>query len=513
MEFLNQLNDDIKDNTNLFPFNNSNNSPNNDPLPFQFESQGTIGGVNPLFASNTDMKSQNENSFNIENLDKGNKIQDNISDFNYLKTICEVPDSTNNMLYSQSDNGLLSGFMGKNKGALDFIMEEKDKENKDNKEANEEPINFNINNLFPPSKNSKSNSFPNMTNETFDINNLLNMTKNQKEPSEQNKITQKSFKDKINEAISDNNKINPNHNNNQVPLGKKSNSSNNKDSIPPNNLNVMRINITPSPNPVSSLKYSFKGDKDSSKMNNLDDIDELISMNSRSNKIETQNNKDNKNYFQNDISNIITINNSGKRNEIELKDKDIQNLDKLLNLNKENINSMNNNANKINDNFIKNNENDKKTDYASQMNGNSTPKLNSLPSDSFDKKSKVVPYDNNDRNNFSQTVFINEKKNKNFCNKVEMLKKYNDLVVRLNKIREKAKEYRNLYSYFNQLIIANENYNIEFPYVLKNLLTNYKDNTQKLISLMNIKNNKMVELNNEFDKEIKKYFLIFPEKS
>ena len=96
--------------------------------------------------------------------------------------------------------------------------------------------------------------------------------------------------------------------------------------------------------------------------------------------------------------------------------------------------------------------------------------------------------------------------------KLEIIQKYNDLAARLNKIREKAKEYRNLGTYFTQLIIANENYNIVYPIILKKLLEDYNNQTNKLLNLMKIKNNKMTEMNNEFFEEVKKYSLAFPDK-
>ena len=93
-----------------------------------------------------------------------------------------------------------------------------------------------------------------------------------------------------------------------------------------------------------------------------------------------------------------------------------------------------------------------------------------------------------------------------------MIQKYNDIASRLNRIREKAKEYRNLGNYFSQLIIANENYNVIYPNVLKKLLEDYNEKTNKLLALLKIKNNKMTEMNNEFFEEVKKYSLSFPEK-
>ena len=68
-----------------------------------------------------------------------------------------------------------------------------------------------------------------------------------------------------------------------------------------------------------------------------------------------------------------------------------------------------------------------------------------------------------------------------------MIQKYNELASRLNKIREKAKEYRNLGNYFSQLIIATENYKAVYPIVLKKLLQEYNNETEKLLALMKIK--------------------------
>ena len=95
--------------------------------------------------------------------------------------------------------------------------------------------------------------------------------------------------------------------------------------------------------------------------------------------------------------------------------------------------------------------------------------------------------------------------------KLEMNQKYNELVVRLNKIREQAKEYRNLGNYFSQLISANENYEFVFPNVIKKLLEVYSQRSENMMRLMKIKNNKMNKMNNEFDEEVRKYSLAFPE--
>jgi hypothetical protein len=166
-------------------------------------------------------------------------------------------------------------------------------------------------------------------------------------------------------------------------------------------------------------------------------------------------------------------------------------------------NNMNNNNNN-NAQFIK-----KKTQ------GSNTIMIKPLPSDSLDKKSQVIKLTKNDMTNLSQMDTSNKdnvNKDKTAVpSKYDMIQKYNDLANRLNKIREQAKEYRNLGNYFSQLISANENYKFVYPNVIRKLLEEYSEMSEILLRFVKIKNNKMHEMNNEFDEEVKKYSLTFPE--
>ena len=209
----------------------------------------------------------------------------------------------------------------------------------------------------------------------------------------------------------------------------------------------------------------------------------------------------------------------GKRSEIEPKDKDLQNIVALLSFTKENITSK---TNKKSSSISK----DKKPIYKNTANSNqyfanntqiaNNSIIKSLPSDSFDKKSNLIKISKNEAMSLSKMDNTSKMMNKEEklplnLSKPEIIQKYNDLAYRLNKIREKAKEYRNLGTYFTQLIIANENYNIVYPNVLKKLLEEYYGQINKLLTLMKIKNNKMNEMNNEFYEEAKKYSLAFPD--
>ena len=119
-------------------------------------------------------------------------------------------------------------------------------------------------------------------------------------------------------------------------------------------------------------------------------------------------------------------------------------------------------------------------------------------------------------NNLSQMENANKKDEnrdkKEIPSKYEIFKRYNELVVRLNKIREIAKEYRNIGNYFSQLISANENYQYVYPNVIRNLLEEYSKVSGVLLKFVRIRNNRMNEMNNEFDEEVRKYSLYFPER-
>ena len=127
-------------------------------------------------------------------------------------------------------------------------------------------------------------------------------------------------------------------------------------------------------------------------------------------------------------------------------------------------------------------------------------------------KSKVIEESNNNPKEFNSSNDSTSGKNKNnIPSKLEMTKKYNDLAMRLNKIREQAKEYRNLGNYFSQLISANENYEFVYPNVIRKLLEDYYRMSNVLLRFMKIRNDRMTEMNNEFDEEVRKYSLTFPE--
>ena len=142
--------------------------------------------------------------------------------------------------------------------------------------------------------------------------------------------------------------------------------------------------------------------------------------------------------------------------------------------------------------------------------------IKSLPSDSLDKKSQKVQLPKDEMNNLSQMDTMNKKdeiKVKNVVlSKYDIVKRYNELVVRLNKIREIAKEYRNIGNYFSKLISANENYQYVYPNVIRNLLEEYSKVSGVLLKFVRIRNNRMNEMNNEFDEEVRKYSLYFPER-
>ena len=90
--------------------------------------------------------------------------------------------------------------------------------------------------------------------------------------------------------------------------------------------------------------------------------------------------------------------------------------------------------------------------------GSNNIMIKPLPGDSFDKRSQTIKLTKNDMENLVKNNCENkgdENEDKNIApTKYEMIQKYNELVNRLNKIREKAKEYRNLGNYFSQLISA-----------------------------------------------------------
>ena len=632
MDFLKQLDADNKDDNSIFTFNekNDNDGGKGISLPFPFSSQSSVAGGNDNNNINNnflnDMKSQ-DNSFALSQFENDNNQNNNnnFGGFDFLNTICEVPESSNNFLDSQANNDFLNQNVdGQNKGGLDFINEDNENENNNNfdfskfqSNNNDEPINIDINNLFKSTKTKKNDIFgkneESGKNDNFEFNNLLNMDNKDKDKNGINneKITNENRKQMNNNIIPNtNNNVNPvndikekmivinndlknNSFNNKLCSNPNINNNNKSKKLIPNNFNQKPIpnkekaisnNIKnfsnnmpslpgPSSNPiVNGINFNIKDTKDKKEnipsfvnisikpaankpqKNKLDDLDQIISLNSKienrqniqSNQSNNINNnlpinqqffqgkqdnnkkidmgKDKLNFLTNELSNMLNssiIN--GKRSEIVPKDKDLKNLENLLDFTKEKITS---------DSLIKRNQilpKDKNNKIYNQINNNQNffvnntqkvniPILKQLPSDSFDKKSQLIKLTKNDSICLSQM----ETSSKNILpqdgkataqpSKLEMIQKYNELASRLNKIREKAKEYRNLGNYFSQLIIATENYKAVYPIVLKKLLQEYNNETEKLLALMKIKNNKMNEMNNEFFEEVKKYSLAFPDK-
>ena len=634
MDFLNQLDADPKDNNSIFTFNDKNeNNKGGASLPFPFSSQSSTGGaVDNNITFLNDMKSQGGESFNLGQFENDNQNNNNFGGLDFLNTICEVPESSNN-IFTQSENNFLSVNLNPNQGGgLDFINEDNENDennnfdlskfqNNNNNDNNDEPINIDINNLFKSSKTKKNNESKNNSN--FQINNLLNIGNNDSEIKINENVDKTNNPMKNTIPINKNNNIIPNINPNSNTNNSKikdpniinndiniiiNKNNNNKSSLSNNNINnnnnlinkqnqnKLNQNIIPnkektssnnininikssslsstSSNPmINNINYNIKENKENipsfpniqikSSINkaqniNLDDIDQIISLNKNEKKInnpnisndinnnlplnqnffqgklEYKNNnnnkiditKDNLKYLSNELSNLFNsslIN--GKRSEIGPKDKDLQNIDNLLNFTKDNITSIS--KSKKDQNISKDKNNNKNINKQINNNtpifANNTQKVNppilkQLPSDSFDKTSQLTKINKNDiflsqNETISKNISSsNEEKGPNMPSKLEMIQKYNDIASRLNRIREKAKEYRNLGNYFSQLIIANENYNVVYPIVLKKLLEEYNEKTNKLLALMKIKNNKMTEMNNEFFEEIKKYSLAFPEK-
>ena len=540
MDFLNQFPNSTKDkdDNSLFSFTDKTEQKD---LPFAFGTQSSEAGEISFL---NQMKSQDQGeSFALDNSQK------NAGGLNFLKTIYEVPESSNNIFNSESGFPLQSVQMG-----LDFIREgNEDTLNFDsfqNKHhsGDGEMINVDINNLFknsaspplnnnskPESKNENENKKmnknlsielsakkgENVNNKNInEINDNINMNIN-KIPSNQNKNIN------ITPEIRSNPTINPrqtrpsNNNTNNIPVKLLNNNNNNifnGDNMN-NNIAENSNNIIPQQFQNISIKpQTIKEPKN----NNLDDIDKMISMNLKPENKQVNKNIINTNTIPNEISDIFSSSSmKGKRANLEPKDKDLKNIDNLLNFTKEpmpypsminnkqkplimsnpSINS--NNTNNINNNtnaqFIK-----KKTQ------GSNNIMIKPLPGDSFDKKSQVINLTKNEMTNLSQMDSSNKDKN-GVPSKLDMIQKYNDLANRLNKIREQAKEYRNLGNYFSQLISANENYEFVYPNVIRKLLEDYSKMSEILLRFVKIKNNKMNEMSNEFDEEVRKYSLTFSE--
>ena len=635
MDFLNQLDTDNKDENSIFTFNDKNDNNNKGTsLPFPFSSQSSVTGGNDNNNNFlNDMKSQ-DNSFALSQFENDNNQNNNnnLGGLDFLNTICEVPESSNNIFDSQiNNNDFLNPNVGaQNKGGLDFINEDNESQNNNNfdfskfqSSNNEEPINIDINNLFKSTKTKKNDIFgkneESGKNDNFEFNDLLNMSNKDKGGNNNencnNEINTNENKMQINnnniipitsnsvnpindikEKMIDNNDIkntsfknnkmcsNPNFNNNNKSKKPLSNNFNpnpipNKEKTISNNIKNLNNNMPslsgPSSNPIiNSINYNIKDAKDNNKenipsfvnisikpvankpqKNKLDDLDQIISLNTKkenrqnipsiqNNNINNNNlpinqqffqgNQDNKkldlgkdklNFLTNELSNMFNSSMiNGKRSEMDPKDKDIKNIENLLDFTKEKITpesqiKRNQNLPKDKNNKIYNQIKNNQNFFVNNTQKVNVPILKQLPSDSFDKKSQLIKLTKNDSICLSQMETSSknippkdEKGSSQQPSKLEMIQKYNELASRLNKIREKAKEYRNLGNYFSQLIIATENYKAIYPKVLKKLLEEYNNETEKLLSLMKIKNNKMNEMNNEFFEEVKKYSLAFPDK-
>ena len=547
MDFLNQFpNSTIaKDDNSLFSFTDKTEQKD---LPFAFGTQSSEAGEISFL---NQMKSQDQGeSFALDNSQK------NTGGLNFLKTIYEVPESSNNIFNSESGFPLQSVQMG-----LDFIREgNEDTLNFDsfqNKHhsGDGEMINVDINNLFknsasPPLNNnskpeSKNENENNKINKNLsielsakkgesannkninEINDNINININ-KIPSNQNKNIN------ITPEIRSNPTINPRptrpSNNSNIPVKLLNNNNNNifnEDNMN-NNIPENSNNIIPQQFPNISIKpQTLKEPKN----NNLDDIDKMISMNLKQENKQVNKNIINTNTIPNEISDIFSSSSMiNKRSNLDQKDKDLQNIDNLLNFTKEpmpypsminnkqkplimsnpSINS--NSNNNMNNNMINNNMNNNTNAQfiKKKTQGSNNIMIKPLPGDSFDKKSQVINLTKNEMNNLSQMDNSNKDNNK-VPSKLDMIQKYNDLANRLNKIREQAKEYRNLGNYFSQLISANENYEFVYPNVIRKLLEEYSKMSDFLLRFVKIKNNKMNEMSNEFDEEVRKYSLTFSE--
>ena len=592
MDFLNDIDsENNKDNNSLFTFNDKNDTAQKGSLPFPFITQSSQdGGAGEVPFFNNDGKSLNE-SFSLGQTDGDNQNNNNnISGFDFLNTICEVPESSNNLFNSQDDNGFLASNIPPNQGGLDFINEDENENNNFDFEDNKEMINVNINNLFKSSQKKNEdmgNSSKSRKNQNYELNNLLNIGNDDMNirPKENegnfnsqinNKIQKNNTNDLLNNDNDENKKqfIESNQNNksfNQIneissipsqnKFGNTSFIPNNEKLITNNNMNINPSTLTNPPQNINkNINYNTRETTSSldnisikPKLNkktqkiNLDDIDKIISLNEKNNNREINQNvnknllpnnqssikgrqdsynnllnidfgKENLKNFSNEISNILnsTLIN-GKRSEIEQKDKDLQNIDNLLNFKKENITPITE-ANNKNQNISKIESNKNAFKKPINLPKTNPIQLKQIPDDSFDKKSKIIKLDKNDVISLSQmetsskNLPVEDVKKQGIPTKYEIIQRYNNIAMRLNKIREKAKEYRNLSPFFSQLITANENYKTAYPSALKKLLEEYNEKTTRLYSLMKLKNNKMSEMNYEFFEEIKKCSLAFPDK-
>ena len=575
MDFLNQFpNQTIaKDNASLFSFIEKEQKGD---LPFAFGTQSSEAGEISFL---NQMKSQDPGeSFGLDGSQKS------ISDLHFLKTIYEVPESSNNIFNSDGEGFPLQNPISVPLG-LDFIREANEDSNfnfdefhnKQNSPNSEEGINVNINNLFknsppPLGDNSKTNS-KNNTNDKLKGDNILglnsnavnintnaiapnvNLNNNNLNPNIQSSA-KKGENINNNNVINTNDNINMNNNNiNKISSFPKVNNNQNINITPesrsnptinqrqprPNNTPIIILNKNKYNNdntnnnnipdnnniiPPQFQNISIKPQIMKEQKNNLDDIDKMISMSLQTKQENQQGNKNiinnvNNNNLPNEISDIFTNSTiTGKRSNIEQNDKDLKNIDNLLNFTKEPMQPINSLINKQkpllpNSNPLNNNGNNPKFIKKKNQNSNNIM-IKSLPGDSLDKKSQKVQLPKDEMNNLSQMDTMNKKdeiKVKNVVlSKYDIVKRYNELVVRLNRIREIAKEYRNIGNYFSQLISANENYQYVYPNVIRNLLEEYSKVSGVLLKFFRIRNNRMNEMNNEFDEEVRKYSLYFPER-
>lgn len=575
MDFLNQFpNQTIaKDNASLFSFIEKEQKGD---LPFAFGTQSSEAGEISFL---NQMKSQDPGeSFGLDGSQKS------ISDLHFLKTIYEVPESSNNIFNSDGEGFPLQNPISVPLG-LDFIREANEDSNfnfdefhnKQNSPNSEEGINVNINNLFknsppPLGDNSKTNS-QNNTNDKLKGDNILglnsnavnintnaiapnvNLNNNNLNPNIQSSA-KKGENINNNNVINTNDNINMNNNNiNKISSFPKVNNNQNINITPesrsnptinqrqprPNNTPIIILNKNKYNNdntnnnnipdnnniiPPQFQNISIKPQIMKEQKNNLDDIDKMISMSLQTKQENQQGNKNiinnvNNNNLPNEISDIFTNSTiTGKRSNIEQNDKDLKNIDNLLNFTKEPMQPINSLINKQkpllpNSNPLNNNGNNPKFIKKKNQNSNNIM-IKSLPSDSLDKKSQKVQLPKDEMNNLSQMDTMNKKdeiKVKNVVlSKYDIVKRYNELVVRLNRIREIAKEYRNIGNYFSKLISANENYQYVYPNVIRNLLEEYSKVSGVLLKFFRIRNNRMNEMNNEFDEEVRKYSLYFPER-
>ena len=553
MNFLNQFpNPTIaKDDNSIFSFTDKGEQKSD--LPFSF---GTQSSEADEISFLNQMKSQDPGeSFALDDTQK------NMGGLNFLKTIYEVPESSNNIFNSEGQGFPLPNPMSVPLG-LEFVREGNEDnfnfeefQNKQNSpNGNEESINVDINNLFkhspPPvgetsKKNSKTNIESlkednllalNQSNNSMKINsnNILNVNiqSSGKKGENVNKNVNSSdnfinininkvasFPKTINNQNNQNKNINITPETRSNPVVSQRQSRQNNVSIIQLNKNKFNENINTNIQdnnnilPPQFQNISIKPQVIKEQKNNLDDIDKMISLNNP----KPENKPGNKNNsLPSEISDIFSSTPMlGKRQNMEQKDKDLPNIDNLLNFTKEPVQPynpvinkqkpplMNNNPIINNSNNITNSQIKKKTNISNKV------IIQPLPGDSFDKKSQVIKIPKEEMN---KNIQIENNRNKNEVpSKYEIVKRYNDLAVRLNKIREQAKEYRNLGNYFSQLISANENYEFVYPNVIKTFLEEYYKISEVLLKFVKIKNNRMNEMNNEFDEEVRKYSLAFPE--